>query len=203
MRIGDADRDRVADLLRDATAEGRLDLDELGERLDATFAAKTYGELDPIVADLPGAAPVLREVLPTALPAPEPVPAPRYRGSTAIMAGRDREGVWEVGPTHNVFAMFGGVVLDLREARFTTPEVLITANAVWGGVDIIVNPWTRVQVEGSAVMGDFRQARDRARAQLRPDSPLVRVRGLSVMAGVTVVRKALPGERRRPWYRRG
>jgi hypothetical protein len=52
-RAGDADRDRVAVLLREAHAEGRLDLDELQQRLDATYAARTYGELALLTADLP------------------------------------------------------------------------------------------------------------------------------------------------------
>ena len=55
MRISDADRHRVAELLREAAGDGRLDLDELDERLEATWAAKTYADLVPITADLPGA----------------------------------------------------------------------------------------------------------------------------------------------------
>ena len=53
LRISDADRNRVAELLRDAAGEGRLDLDELDERLEATYAAKTYADLVPITVDLP------------------------------------------------------------------------------------------------------------------------------------------------------
>jgi hypothetical protein len=52
MRISDADRHRVAEVLREAAGEGRLDLDELDERLELTFAAKTYADLVPITADL-------------------------------------------------------------------------------------------------------------------------------------------------------
>jgi hypothetical protein len=54
LRASDADRDQVAERLRHATAEGRLNPDELEERLEAVFAARTYGELDGLVADLPG-----------------------------------------------------------------------------------------------------------------------------------------------------
>lgn len=54
LRASDADREQVADRLRHATAEGRLSPDELEERLEAVFAARTYGELDEIVVDLPG-----------------------------------------------------------------------------------------------------------------------------------------------------
>lgn len=53
LRASDSDRDRVAERLREATAEGRLRTDELEDRLGAAFSARTYGELDPLVADLP------------------------------------------------------------------------------------------------------------------------------------------------------
>lgn len=61
LRASDADRERTAERLRHATAEGRLQADELEDRLEATFAARTYGELDAIVADLPGTAVRRRE----------------------------------------------------------------------------------------------------------------------------------------------
>ena len=52
MRASDADRDVVRRALGDAYAEGRIDRDELDERTDAVNAAKTLGELPPILADL-------------------------------------------------------------------------------------------------------------------------------------------------------
>ena len=54
LRASDADREQIAERLRKATGEGRLLAEELEERLEATFAARTYGELDVVVADLPG-----------------------------------------------------------------------------------------------------------------------------------------------------
>jgi Domain of unknown function (DUF1707) len=60
LRASDADRDAVADRLRRAAIEGRLDPDELDERLDTALSAKTYGELDRLVADLPGAPATVR-----------------------------------------------------------------------------------------------------------------------------------------------
>lgn len=53
LRCADADRERVASVLRDHYAEGRLDLDEYQERTDAVYAAKTFGDLEPLTADLP------------------------------------------------------------------------------------------------------------------------------------------------------
>lgn len=55
LRASDADREATAEALRQAHSEGRLATHELDERLDACFAAKTYGDLDGLVADLPRA----------------------------------------------------------------------------------------------------------------------------------------------------
>jgi hypothetical protein len=55
VRATDSDREGVAERLRHATSEGRLTGDELEERLETLFAARTYGELDALVADLPAA----------------------------------------------------------------------------------------------------------------------------------------------------
>jgi hypothetical protein len=54
IRASDADREQVAERLRHAAGEGRLLAEELEERLEAVFSARTYGELDATVADLPG-----------------------------------------------------------------------------------------------------------------------------------------------------
>jgi hypothetical protein len=53
IRASDDDRDRTATLLREHHAAGRLDAEEFNERLDQTFAAKTVGELDELLSDLP------------------------------------------------------------------------------------------------------------------------------------------------------
>jgi hypothetical protein len=68
LRAADLDRERAAETLRTATAEGRISAEELEERLEVAFAARTYGELERVVEDLPASRP----------PAPQP-PAPRRR----------------------------------------------------------------------------------------------------------------------------
>jgi Domain of unknown function (DUF1707) len=52
LRASDADRERTAEALRRAAGEGRLSLEELDERLNATYAARTRAELEPLVADV-------------------------------------------------------------------------------------------------------------------------------------------------------
>ncbi len=53
IRAADADRERTAERLRKAHAEGRLDMDEFQKRLEHCYEAKTYGELSQLVTDLP------------------------------------------------------------------------------------------------------------------------------------------------------
>ena len=53
MRASDADREQVATALRQHLADGRITLDEFDERLDGTYKARTYGELDAVLVDLP------------------------------------------------------------------------------------------------------------------------------------------------------
>ena len=193
LRISDDDRHQVAELLRRSAGEGRLDIEELEQRLDATYAAKTYGELFPITADLPVAAGTPTPVVPQ----PSSTIANRYDTSVAIMTGTDRTGVWEVGATHTALAVMGGIKIDLRNARFTAPETVIHAYGFWSGIDIFVNARTRVIVNGVGVMGTFDQGRDKVGAEIGPESPVVRVDGLALMAGINVQRRPMPGERRR------
>ncbi|MGH3611684.1 MAG: DUF1707 SHOCT-like domain-containing protein [Pseudonocardia sp.] len=56
LRAGDADRERVVELLRRAQAEGRIDIHEYDERLGAAWAARTYRDLELVTADLPATA---------------------------------------------------------------------------------------------------------------------------------------------------
>jgi hypothetical protein len=66
LRASDADRDSVAERLRAAAVEGRIDSDELEERLHLALRARTYGDLRRLVADLPAGRPP-RSVSRTAL----------------------------------------------------------------------------------------------------------------------------------------
>ena len=195
LRVSDADRHKVAEILRQAAGEGRLDLDELDERLESAYAAKTYADLVPITADLP-----LRDAerLPGSVPQPATpnLPAARYDSTIAVMGGSNRKGLWEVGATHTAFAMWAGITLDLREARLTSRETVIYANAIWAGIDIVVNEHTQVIVDGIGIMGGFEQARDKVAPTIRPESPVVRVKGIALMAGVSVQRRPMPNPRR-------
>lgn len=82
LRAADADRARLAERLRVALDEGRLSLGEYDERLQQAYAAKTYGELDEIVADLPTVTPEQRsQVVPAQEPGRDVAASPAGRAS--------------------------------------------------------------------------------------------------------------------------
>jgi hypothetical protein len=191
MRISDADRNKVAEILREAAGDGRIDLTELDERLEATYAAKTYGELVPITHDL---APV------TGMPAAGLRRVERDH-AVAIMGGVERRGVWVVPEVFSVFCLMGGAELDLREATFSAAEVTLRINTFMGGANIIVNRSTNVIVHGVGIMGGYSAPRSDPDVRLTADSPVVHVRGVAIMGGVSVVRKGLPGEDTTPGWR--
>src|ERR1700712_798616 len=193
LRVSDSDRHRVAELLRVAAGEGRLDLEGLEQRLESAYAAKTFGDLVPLTSALPVGTTDQDRVMPSG----PMLPAVRYDHSIAIMGTTSRTGAWEVGHSHTAVAVMGNVDIDLRSARFSSRETVIRAFAYWGGVNVYVNAHTRVVVDGVGIMGGFDQGRDKIDAEIGPDSPVVRVTGVSLMAGVTVQRRPMPGEGRR------
>ncbi len=192
QRISDQERQQVAEVLREAAGEGRIDVGELDTRLEATFAAKTYAELVPITADLPSAS-IGGFLVPRSGAL---VAGPAYESSFAMMSTTRRHGRWQVGTEHQARAVMGGVVLDLREAIVAGQEVTINASVVMGSVDVLVDERTVVLCDGRAFMGDFSESRSRIRAQPQPDSPVVRVWGRALMGRVNVKRR--PGKPQPP-----
>jgi hypothetical protein len=194
MRVSDADRDRVAEVLREATGQGRLTFDELEDRLSQTYAAKTYADLDGITRDLPVTAPASHPgVAPAAgrFPPARVGGEPHSRMAVAVMSGARRAGQWVVPRTFTAVAVMGGVELDLRHARFSEPEVTIQAYALMGGVSIVTGDDIEVDVSGVALMGGFDH---HASGSGLPGAPRVRVVGFALMGGVDVQRKPSHGE---------
>jgi Domain of unknown function (DUF1707)/Cell wall-active antibiotics response 4TMS YvqF len=180
MRISDAERERVAQVLLQAMSEGRLTASELDERLGSVYAARTYGELEPVTRDLP---------VPAAQPSARParVEGTATSGSAvAVFGGSERRGRWVVPAEFSAVAVFGGVVLDLREAQFAAQEIALNAVAVFGGIEIVVPEGISVRVEGTGIMGGF----DRnAEGEGLSGAPVVRISGIALMGGVSVRRK--------------
>jgi hypothetical protein len=200
LRASDADRDRIADILREALAEGRLTADEHSERIGAVYAARTVGELEPLVGDLPQTADAGGR---RAASAPydarpdEPYGGPPHSATTvaaenlvAIFGGAVRRGRWRVGRRTNAFALFGGVEIDLTEAVFEQQEVVINVCAIFGGVEIKVPENVSVRGAGTGVFGGFDVETQEAPD---PKAPVVVVTGAAIFGGVEA--KARRGKR--------
>jgi hypothetical protein len=183
-RASHADRNAIAERLRDAFADGRLDEDEFDVRIQAALSARTRAELEPLLADL------LPEgtVAPVQAPGPvmpvSPGGAQKHALVVAIMGGAERKGRWRVPAESTAVAIMGGVELDLRAATLTSPVTTIRAAAIMGGVDIIVPPGVRVEMSGIPLMGGGEDRVDDA--NLPPTAPLVKVYWLALMGGVSV-----------------
>jgi hypothetical protein len=178
LRAADTDRIQVAQLLTDAAAQGRLPMSEYEVRLSKVYAAKTYDELDRLSFDLPGAS--TRPRRPGACrPAPSTV-------LLAIMSGFERRGRWNVPRRLTTFALWGGGVVDLRYADFTSPEVEIRSYSIMGGQTILVPPEVNVDAKGVGVMGAFDHNPEGTGT---PGAPHVTVRGFSLWGSVGIKRK--------------
>lgn len=184
MRASDADRDRVADQLREALAEGRLTPEEHAERIELVYRAKTYAELAPILADLPGSGANPRPAMTVRpdLPAPEA----QSPSIVTIFGGAERKGRWLVEPHLNVLTVFGGVELDFREAVLSQPEVTINVTCVMGGLELKVPPGVRVVNSVSAIFGGVDIGGTDA---VDPGAPVIRLTGFVLMGGVSVEQK--------------
>ncbi|MEU1289387.1 DUF1707 domain-containing protein [Kitasatospora sp. NPDC005856] len=199
LRVSDADREKVAELLRDAYAEGRLDADEHAERIEAAYAAKTFGDLAPLTRDLP-ARPLSFEKQPLSTrQGPPPRPPARQESPTvvAVFGGAARKGRWRVGSHLTAFAVFGGVEIDLTDAVFESPEVEIAVTAIFGGVEVRVPENVTLQGAGVGIFGGF-DVREQVAAD--PYAPVVRIKGLALFGGCEA--KPRRGKKLKEWVRR-
>jgi uncharacterized protein DUF1707 len=184
LRASDADRERVAELLSEHAAAGRLTMEELGARVDAALAAVTQPELDALLADLP------REGIPAA-PAPSRPQRTTSERTIAIMSGAEKKGRWRAEGKHTAIAIMGGIELDLRKAEIVGHQLEITAFAFWGGIEIIVPEGISVDVSSLPLMGGVDAKLPDV--PLLPGAPHIRIRAIAVMAGIEV--KAKPRKR--------
>ncbi len=146
MRAADADRQRVADKLRVALEEGRLDLHEYDERVQQAYAAKTYGDLSGLLTDLPATGAVL-PVTPAAV-------QPRDRATAGYLASVWSSWLFVVGLCT---VIWGVISLASFEVQYFWP--------VWVAV-----PWGLAlgvaTVGGLATGAPRKMADDRARKEL-------------------------------------
>jgi hypothetical protein len=182
LRASDADRENVVRLLREAHGDGRITLDEHGERVERAYAARTLGELAGLTGDL--------------LPAEEqPIrldPGPLH----ALFGTVRRHGRWVVPARFPVAAVFGTLEIDLREALLQRRHVVVNASVLGGRLRLVVPEGVRVEFTGRSMAGSqvlrLRQA--------DPGAPLIEVRGTVVLGSVSA---RSPKRPRRPRLRRG
>jgi hypothetical protein len=177
-RAADTDRIQVAQLLTDAAAQGRLQMSDYEDRLTRAYAAKTYAELDSLRSDLIGSS-----VGSPGSGAGKPAPSMLL---LAIMSAFERRGRWNVPKKLTTFALWGGGVVDLRYADFTSTDVEIRACSIMGGQTILLPPEVNVEIKGHGVMGGFDHD---VAGKGAPGAPTVKIRGFSLWGGVAVKRK--------------
>ncbi|HEX6444593.1 MAG TPA: DUF1707 domain-containing protein, partial [Streptosporangiales bacterium] len=144
LRASDADRHRAAELLRDAAGDGRLGLDELDDRLERVYAAKTHAEIAPVVADL-------GPLEPARATDTGPLVLETRSGSVK------QNGHWLVPRQITARCTSGNVTIDFTEADCPHGEVLVEASATSGNVTVIVPRGWAVRIESAQVgMGNIK-----------------------------------------------
>ncbi|OCC08746.1 hypothetical protein A3Q37_05348 [Streptomyces sp. PTY087I2] len=172
--------------LRDAAAEGRIDLDELDSRLEQALTSKTYAELAVLTADLP------KSPSSAAAAAAENLPPLVLKGG---MYGASRgPGRWEV-PGHVIaHAGLGGVSIDFTRVECRLTEVVVEAYGETSGVTIVIpDGWATDTTGMDPGVGGLK---DKTTPDRLPGTPLIRLTGSGGMAGV-VIRHPNKRERRK------
>lgn len=190
LRASDADRDRIAQILGDAVAEGRLTAEEHSERLDTLYAVKTVGELEVLVQDLPA---------PGGAHAPSPS-ASSYEGAAgpaaetivAVCSSSSRKGRWRPGPHTRAVSVMGDITIDLTQAVFEQQVTEINVTCVLGNVEVLVPENVTLRGYGSGILGNF-EVRGMSRGETDPQAPVVIVRGFSLLGNIEARPK--PGAR--------
>ncbi|HZG92368.1 MAG TPA: DUF1707 domain-containing protein [Pseudonocardia sp.] len=207
LRVSDDERRHAVSLLERATGRGLLDLDEFTARVDAALAARTRGELNAVLIDLPGlvhpdrptrSGAVARPPAPAAAaPARRPVPSGDGALISAQLGSVTRRGHWSVPAALRVSVAMGSAELDFTETEIEHDVVEIDLDVTAGSVDLRVPEAARVDRAGIEVVLGSVSERVRGRSGgAAAGGPLFVLRG-SVRAGSLEVR----GPRRR-WLRR-
>ncbi|MDX3109370.1 DUF1707 domain-containing protein [Nonomuraea angiospora] len=171
QRASDADRDRVAAVLSEGLATGRLTSVEHADRLDVAYAAKTVGELVPLTRDLP-------EVSASNVPAAIEQQVIDSKFSKIVRKGR-----WVASRNTRLSARFGALIIDLSDAVLPGREITIETNAWFSKVIVRVPDNAHVIDEGASIFG-----KRNVTGGSQADGPLIRVTGSSKFSKVIVSR---------------
>lgn len=171
LRASDADRDRVISLLSEAAGDGRLTSAEHSERVERAYTARTLGDLAPLTADL-------------AEPSAQPFRLDTRTPVLGVFARESRDGRWVVPPTLPVVAVFGEVVLDLREALLQSQRVSVYATVLAGTLELIVPEGVSVEMYGTAVLT---RKINKTPRQAAAGMPVIEVRAASLGGTIRVI----------------
>jgi hypothetical protein len=181
-RASDAEREAVAGRLNGAVGEGRLTLEEFSERIAKVYAARTHGELRPLLTDLPAAPGAVAPLRSGHLVPTQAAPAPLLTWVGAIK----RRGRWRLAGDTALGVAVGPVKLDLRGAEIDAREVTVAVRTVVGAIKVWVPRGIRVEVDGATAIG----TRTVEESNLPPhvDVPTLRLRLDTVVGTVKVYR---------------
>ena len=184
VRASDADREATVTRLQRAVAEGRIDLSEFGDRVEAAYAAGTHDDLAALVADLPPDAPPPVQIVGTRTP--EEISL--VFGDITIAGTADAP--------QRASTVFGDVRLDLRGLRTDADRIDITLGTVFGDVDVVVAEGVDAELHGRTFFGD-------RKTQLAPvprlaGTPRIVVHARSVFGDLRL-RSLAPGESASRW----
>ena len=184
VRASDADREAVVSRLQTAVAEGRIDLDEFGQRAHAAYAAVTRAELDLLVADLPANAPPRVEIVGTRTP--EEVSS--VFGDIRLTSRST--------PPRRVSTVFGDIRIDLRGLRTDADRLDLYLSTVFGDIDVIVAEGVDAELQGRTVLGDRKV--ELAAVQRLAGTPLIVVHAKAVFGDLRL-RSLAPGDSPSRW----
>jgi hypothetical protein len=142
LRVSNLDRERAARLLQDALGQGMLELEEFAQRSAAAAAARTRGDLAPLLADLPSGTLAALETPPLVL--------------KAGMGDVKRTGPWDVPSRIDAKCSSGDVRIDFSEATCPHREVTLDLDCGWGTILVIVpRGWTLLFESMATGAGDI------------------------------------------------
>lgn len=151
IRLSDTERDAVVTQLREASAEGRITLDEFSERSRLVYGAQFPSEIEHLTRDLP--VPVQQAATqPARVPAIPVSKADRQRRwFVQVMGGATRGGRFDPGDSTVSVTVMGGQDIDLTNVE--AEHVSITALTLMGGTEIIVPDGAIVDLGGFMLFG--------------------------------------------------
>jgi uncharacterized protein DUF1707 len=176
LRVSDAEREHVIALLQKAIGQGLITLDEFTTRTDTALAAKTRGELNTVLVDLPGL--VHREAN-----------SPRRQEPLELrstMSTLRRTGRWVVPRTVVVRNRMASTSLDFTDARIEHPEVQLQLDVTGGSVELLLPP--KATVDADDVRVNAGSVKDRVGAGDGAGRPHFMVSG-SIRAGSLKIRR--------------